>query len=517
MPTARTFDLKNLTASQILHLLMQKINTQRQSDPKLDALCQQINPCLLHNNGQAVIGLFPKSAWILYPNPKNPSQTPYILNEISRTQHTYQTNRTLTDKDAWLARLITYCQKNLKADMAQNTANPPQYIQGLMGFIGYDLAAQALNPSILATPNQPLTYLAHYDLGIQKQGEHWQLIANGIPSDYLEDSDDFDNSNADFNWNWLTQYLTQTLTQIENLTKKPSPKNTKKPPKPIQLHPIWNPKQYQTAFNKVQAYLKAGDTYQINLTQCWQGQMAKNQTLFDHLTTLERATQAPYFGYLSTQDETGEPFELLSCSPELFFTFEKTQTQTALTLTTKPIKGTRPRHPNPKQDNQLKTELAQSEKDQAENLMIVDLLRNDLGKYAQIGTVKTPDLFTIESFANVHHMVSRIHATLSPTHHPLTILIDSLPAGSITGTPKKRAVEIIHELENQPRGAYCGSMGYLNFDGTGQWNVLIRTLQTNRQNTQLWAGGGITILSESNAEYQESQDKITNLLTLLAT
>ncbi len=153
--------------------------------------------------------------------------------------------------------------------------------------------------------------------------------------------------------------------------------------------------------------------------------------------------------------------------------------------------------------------------------MIVDLLRNDLGKYAKTGSVKTPQLFEIESFSNVHHMVSTITAELDAESHPLAVLFGSLPAGSITGAPKKRAVEIIATLEAAPRGAYCGTLGYMNFDGSGQWNVLIRTLQANRlpdgdKEVSLWAGGGITIASDCSDEYQECMDKVGNLLAVLS-
>ena len=193
----------------------------------------------------------------------------------------------------------------------------------------------------------------------------------------------------------------------------------------------------------------------------------------DYLPSLHQSTQAPFAGYLGLNN-----FELLSCSPELFFTFDRNG-QGEHTIITKPIKGTRPRGQNVAADQANKNELASSEKDIAENVMIVDLLRNDLGKYAKTGTVKVPKLFDIESFSNVHHMVSTITATLKDDVSPWTVFFESLPAGSITGTPKKRAVEIINELEAKPRGAYCGTMGYLNFDGTGQWNVLIRTLQAS--------------------------------------
>lgn len=176
-----------------------------------------------------------------------------------------------------------------------------------------------------------------------------------------------------------------------------------------------------------------------------------------------------------------------------------------------------PRFENAKKDQISKQKLRESEKDQAENLMIVDLLRNDLSVYAEIGTVKTTKLFEIESFNQVHHMVSEITATLKADIHPMQMLLSALPGGSITGAPKIRAMQIIEELEGAPRGAYCGSMGYFNFDGTGRWNILIRSIQKYQAELSLWAGGGITIASDAEAEYQECFDKISAMLDLLNT
>ena len=218
-------------------------------------------------------------------------------------------------------------------------------------------------------------------------------------------------------------------------------------------------------------------------------------------------TNAPYAGYLKISD-----FELLSCSPELFIDFQAQQQ-----IVTRPIKGTMPRYADPEQDQQSKQRLIQSEKDQAENLMIVDLLRNDLSVYAEIGSVKTNKLFEIESFEQVHHMVSEIQANLKSDTQPMRMLLKASPGGSITGAPKIRAMQIIAELEQQPRGAYCGSLGYFNQDGTGRWNILIRSVQKYEQEISMWAGGGITIASQAEAEYQECFDKISAMLNLLNT
>jgi para-aminobenzoate synthetase component I len=267
----------------------------------------------------------------------------------------------------------------------------------------------------------------------------------------------------------------------------------------------WTKQQYQHAFTQVQEYIKAGDCYQINLTQEFTA--TAQGLLLETAKNFWKLTDAPYSGYLKIND-----FELLSCSPELFIDFEAQRK-----IITKPIKGTMPRYDDPILDEQSKNTLIHSQKDQAENVMIVDLLRNDLSVYAETGSVKTPKLFNIESFNQVHHMVSEVTATLKPDINPFDVLLTALPGGSITGAPKIRAMQIIEELESAPRGAYCGSLGYFNFDGTGSWNILIRSIQKYQNDISLWAGGGITIASDCDAEYQECFDKVSAMLDLLNT
>lgn len=267
----------------------------------------------------------------------------------------------------------------------------------------------------------------------------------------------------------------------------------------------WKKSDYRTAFNQVHDYIRAGDCYQINLTQEFR---AKAEGSLVHTAdAFWKLTDAPYSAYLKVDD-----FEILSCSPELFIDFESNRK-----IITKPIKGTMPRYADSEQDQISKQTLIDSQKDQAENLMIVDLLRNDLSVYAETGSVQTPKLFSIESFNQVHHMVSEVTATLKTDVSPLDVLLSALPGGSITGAPKIRAMQIIEELEGAQRGAYCGSMGYFNFDGTGSWNILIRTIQKQADDISIWAGGGVTIASECDAEYQECFDKVSAMLELLNT
>ncbi len=452
------------------------------SPAKIITLIQYFKPdwrgFWLHNHGNDVIGILPKMRWVVSCNPTS-SIPPFVLSTHSRTGGTQSTPMTF---DGIKHTLITYHQHHLDATISTSDT----YLHGLMGYISYDISAHALNAQI-TLQDTPLAYFGHYDGYLTYRDPHWHLC---VMSDEFFDE----------------RQLLDILTAFEAMAATSLPT-----PTPLTLTAAITQEAYRAAFGKTIDYLKAGDAYQINLTQAWQG--VSDTPLYYHLPKLFEATRAPFSGFVMI-----DGFEVLSVSPELFFKFN--QKNQDILLTTKPIKGTRPRSNNPTEDVHLKHDLATSEKDLAENVMIVDLLRNDLGRYAKFGAVTVPVRFDIESFHNVHHMVSTIVATINDTPI-LQVLFDSLPAGSITGSPKKRACEIIHELEYQPRGAYCGTMGYLNFNNTGQFNVLIRTLQahTDNDNTthhvRLWAGGGITVLSDCDDEYQECLDKIGRILTLL--
>jgi para-aminobenzoate synthetase component 1 len=213
---------------------------------------------------------------------------------------------------------------------------------------------------------------------------------------------------------------------------------------------------------------------------------------------------APFAAYLST------PYaHVLSASPERFLRVEGGQVET------KPIKGTRPRAGHARLDAELAQALRASEKDRAENVMIVDLLRNDLSKNCRLGSVTVPRLFDVESFATVHHLVSTVRGELAPGRDALALLRGCFPGGSITGAPKLRAMQIIEELEPNRRGVYCGAIGYIGFDGDMDVNIAIRTLVISRGETRFWAGGGIVADSRLEDEYQETFDKAAALLNLL--
>lgn len=503
----------NLTAAELVTQLQKFLSAQDSNLP-----WQMI---WFHNNGEPVIGILPKVSWSLYfSSQKNDDgKALYHLNTICRDDSPTVQASTVT-YEAWQQLLIDYTDNFKQPNQAYEIKDNPSYHHGLMGFIGYDISANELSPNadIQQAPNQPCAMLGHYDIylkPVQKNDEKfWQLMIHQPKSEWSKKS----------KINQLIGYLDAFNEQLASNSA------TTNQPLPLNLQAAWQISDYQMAFEQSQNYLLNGDCYQINLTQAWRSEpLFESTALIDYLPMLDAKTQAPFAGYLAlpyfqngaleNQHKNNLGFELLSCSPELFFTFNRNNHH--LTITTKPIKGTVPRGRDAFEDEQFKAKLQDSEKDRSENVMIVDLLRNDLGKYAQIGSVKVPKLFAIESFSNVHHLVSTITATLKPTVHPLTVLFGSLPAGSITGTPKKRAVEIISSLENQARGAYCGTMGFMNFDGSGQWNVLIRTLQASvnddgQKQISVWAGGGITVASNCAAEYQECLDKVGNVLTVLS-
>ena len=260
---------------------------------------------------------------------------------------------------------------------------------------------------------------------------------------------------------------------------------------------------YTAAFERIQHYLRAGDCYQVNLAQRFT--VSVEGDLWLAYRRLRAINPAPFGAYLHTPRGC-----VLSVSPERFL-----QVGTDGWVETRPIKGTRPRAADPQTDRDLARSLAQSEKDRAENVMIVDLLRNDLGHVCRPGTVRVPHLFEVESFPTVHHLVSTVVGRLDRGRHAVDLLRAAFPGGSITGAPKIRAMEIIEELEPHRRGVYCGAIGYIGFDGGMDSNIAIRTLVYSDGMARFWAGGGVVIDSSAEAEYQETFDKAAAMLALL--
>ena len=271
------------------------------------------------------------------------------------------------------------------------------------------------------------------------------------------------------------------------------------------MQPDISASQYEQALRKIHDYIQAGDCYQVNYTQRFSAQCEGDA--WTAYCALRQACPTPFSGFMSLADDNA----ILSLSPERFVRVSHHQVET------RPIKGTRPRGKNSAEDAANAAELLASAKDRAENLMIVDLLRNDLGRTCRTGSVRVPQLFTLESYPNVHHLVSSVVGELADGKDALDLIGDSFPGGSITGAPKIRAMQIIDELEPTRRSLYCGSLLYLDVRGEMDSSIAIRSLLVKDGRVSCWGGGGIVADSDWQDEYQESITKVKVLLDTLQT
>lgn len=273
---------------------------------------------------------------------------------------------------------------------------------------------------------------------------------------------------------------------------------------------VWSDAQYCEAVRQARDYIAAGDIFQVNLSHAFTGHVGGEDAplaVFERLVARSPAAFSAWFRLSADQ-------VIVTNSPERFL-----RVSSGGEVETRPIKGTRPRRADPLQDRAEAEALAVSIKDRAENLMIVDLMRNDLARVCDPGSVKTPELFSVESYANVHHLVSTVRGRLSAGRSVFDLIAATFPPGSITGAPKVRAMEIIAELEQQSRGAYCGALGWLGADGACDLNVMIRTASFWRQaqgwDVEVRSGGAITIDSDPQAELDETRHKAAALKAAL--
>ncbi|MFL0796596.1 MAG: aminodeoxychorismate synthase component I [Cellvibrionaceae bacterium] len=379
---------------------------------------------------------------------------------------------------------------------------------GAIGFMSYELGRHIeKTPQRTASPLQlPDMIMGFYDWAIiqdHKQQQSWLLQNPTADKQCIAE---------------VSQSIEQLSTEkgfTESLKKDSSEESTN----PFRLQQSFSPEQskesYQQALAKIERYILAGDCYQVNYTQRFSAPYKGD--LLDAYLTLRETVPSPYSAFIELGDKGNgtnngnkpEQLTILSLSPEQFIEVKNRKART------RPIKGTSPRHDHPKTDKQAADALLTSPKDRAENVMIVDLLRNDFSKSCKVGTVKTPELFALQSFRNVHHLVSTVTGELRDEKTPVDLLKGCFPGGSITGAPKKRAMEIINELEPCQRSLYCGSVVYFSDCGRMDSNITIRTLLADNKNIHCWGGGGITVESNTNAEYQESLDKVTALMKAL--
>ncbi len=268
--------------------------------------------------------------------------------------------------------------------------------------------------------------------------------------------------------------------------------------------PTWQAREtqahYYRAIDRILQYLLAGDSYQVNYAQRFEADF--NHTLWPMYLALRGSNQAPYSACLLNTALD----DILCFSPELFIKADQGH------LFTQPIKGTSPRGEDHERDKKLATQLSHSVKNRAENIMIVDLLRNDFGRVCIPGSIRVDALCELQSYPSVHHLVSEIRGVLAPGKTPIDALKAVFPGGSITGAPKKRSMEIIRELEPSSRGIYCGSVFSLSNHGSFTSNIAIRTISVSDGLARVWGGGGIVSDSIAEEEYQETFDKLSKIL-----
>jgi len=255
---------------------------------------------------------------------------------------------------------------------------------------------------------------------------------------------------------------------------------------------------------RIREWIAAGDIYQVNLTQAFEAAV-EGGDLFGLYELLRECSPAPLAAYLSLAGK-----EILSSSPETFLRMS------GRGIETRPIKGTRPRHADPDEDRRSAYELQTSPKEIAELVMITDLLRNDLGQVSEFGSVHVAEMLQLETLGQVHHLVSTVTGTLREGTGHLEALAACFPGGSITGAPKKRAMEIIRELEETPRGVYCGAIGYLGYHGESQFSIAIRTLVREGDALSYHVGAGIVADSEPVKEYEETLHKAAGIRMAVA-
>jgi len=263
-----------------------------------------------------------------------------------------------------------------------------------------------------------------------------------------------------------------------------------------------NFERYQSSFKTIQENIITGNCYQINYAHQFTAPFIGNT--LEAYQQLTKVNQSPFSAYLNFGN-----FQILSLSPERFISIKNGR------VLTQPIKGTAPRNKDIKIDKQNSKNLLSSEKDRAENLMIVDLLRNDLSKTAEIDSVKVPELFGLYTFESVHHLISTVTSQIAPHYDVFDVLESCLPGGSITGAPKISAMKIIDQLEKFKRGIYCGVIGYMDFNGNMDTNICIRTLLAKNNQLFCYAGGGIVFDSTAESEYQETFHKVSKIIPVL--
>jgi para-aminobenzoate synthetase component 1 len=373
--------------------------------------------------------------------------------------------------------------------------SPAPFVGGAVGYFSYDLCHFVEHLPSTATDDLklPECYFAFYDaiLAFDHLEKRAYLVTTGFPE--LEEEQRLKQAKMRLEEmkNWL--YLGHSVI---------APARSSSRNREITLKSNFTTEEYIKAVDRVREYIAAGDVFQVNLSQRFQADLQIPP--YELYKILRKVNPAPFASYLNFHGVT-----IVSASPERFLKVQDDLVET------RPIKGTRPRGRDPVEDESLAQELTHSTKDRAENVMIVDLERNDLGRVCRYGTIKVTELAILETFPTVFHLTSTITGKLRRDKSDIDLLKATFPGGSITGAPKVRAMEIIDELEPTKRSVYTGSIGYLSFNGNLDINIVIRTFIIKEGRAYFQVGGGIIYDSDSEAEYMETLDKARALVQAL--
>ncbi len=351
---------------------------------------------------------------------------------------------------------------------------------GWLGALYYDFGEELMGIHRNYSESGATAYVAYHPWAIvfDHQGNCSYWVDDGCPLD------DFAHALKSALLNQISPYPAPKIGALETLT----------------WSAIETRHDYADKVETILQYLLAGDSYQVNYAQAFETQL--EGSAWSRYLALRTKNAAPFSACLLQTSLD----DILCFSPELFIR------GTDSLLVTQPIKGTTPRHNDPDIDRGLAQALSDSHKNRAENVMIVDLLRNDLGRVCTPGSIRVNSLCELHSYPSVHHLVSEVQGALAKEMTPIDALKATFPGGSITGAPKKRSMEIIRELEGLPRGIYCGSILALSNNGNFTSNIAIRTISIKDGCARVWGGGGIVADSNANDEYQETFDKLSKIL-----
>ncbi|MGD8403370.1 MAG: anthranilate synthase component I [Anaerolineales bacterium] len=364
----------------------------------------------------------------------------------------------------------------------------PRFIGGLVGYLGYE-AVRHFEPTLkpqmqIAGAPDGMYLLADTVVAFDHARRSLSLIANVLDGD--------------------VQAAERKLDQIQARIQEPLPAPETHENIPSVSRTNLSQERFESMVRAVKEHIAAGDIFQVVLSQRFSRETSASP--FDVYRAVRRLNPSPYMFFFDFGDLDGEPFYLVGASPEMFVRLEDG------IASLRPIAGTRPRGADPDADAALAEELLADPKERAEHVMLVDLGRNDLGRVCDYGTVNVSEFFSIERYSHVMHIVSHVEGKLKPDLNAFDLVRAAFPAGTVSGAPKVRALEIISELEPDPRGAYAGMVGYFGFDGNMDTCLAIRTMVGSGKTFSVQAGAGIVADSDPATEYQETVNKATAML-----